>query len=186
MESPTTTTSTRARHAPLAIGLGAALALASCAKPGQAPEAPSPEPARITTQEDIPPPVQINQVTLANGLVIEDLGTGAGEMCLPGATVRVRYTCRLPDGRVVDGSGPTPVSLSLKRMILGWQDGLPGMRVGGKRRLTVPPSLGYGSRSVRDARGDEVIPPDSTLEYEIDLLGLEPAPASAAPTTSGG
>jgi FKBP-type peptidyl-prolyl cis-trans isomerase len=62
-------------------------------------------------------------------------------------------------------------------MIRGWQDGLPGMRVGGKRRLTVPPDLGYGSRPLKNAQGVVVIPPDSTLEYDIDLLGIVPSPS---------
>ena len=122
--------------------------------------------------------MKIDQITLGSGLVIEDLVVGSGDLCLPDSRVRVRYTCRLPTGELVDSSGDSSVALHLPRMIRGWQEGLPGMRVGGKRRLTVPPNLGYGSRSVRDAAGNEAIPPNSTLIYEINLLGLtEPAPS---------
>jgi FKBP-type peptidyl-prolyl cis-trans isomerase len=130
--------------------------------------------AASTGQSDPQPsrPVKIDQITLGSGLVIEDLIVGAGDMCLPDSHVRVRYTCRVPTGEIVDSSGDGSVELHLPRMIRGWQEGLPGMRVGGKRRLTIPPHLGYGSRSVRDAEGNEAIPPDSTLVYEINLLGL--------------
>lgn len=121
--------------------------------------------------------VKIDSVTLGSGLVIEELAPGAGEMCLPNSWMRVRYVCRLPDGTQVDSSGSETLVLHLPRMIRGWQDGLPGMRVGGKRRLTVPAALGYGSRPMKDGQGNVVIPADSDLVYEVDLFGIEPPPS---------
>lgn len=118
----------------------------------------------------------IERVTLANGIVIEDVQVGTGEMCLPGSWIRVRYSGKTPDGAVVDSSGDQTLVLHLPRMIRGWQDGLPGMRVGGRRRLTVPPDLGYGSRDMKNSRGEVVIPANSTLVYEVDLMGVQEQP----------
>lgn len=162
--------------------LGMFALLAGGCRHGQTDTLPGAEtPAAATHEPDRSP--KIEKFTLASGLVIEDVIAGTGDMCLPDSIVRVRYTCMLA-GDEVDASGDQSVELHLPRMIRGWQDGLPGMRVGGKRRLTVPPDLGYGSRSVKDAQGAEVIPPGSVLVYEIDLLGLVTSPADAA--VSGG
>jgi FKBP-type peptidyl-prolyl cis-trans isomerase FkpA len=169
----------------LFVYLSATLALAACHKPQRADNTPAEQPAGAELDKDRRSP-HIERVTLASGLVIEDLQIGSGDICLPDSKVRVHYTCHLPDApTVVDSSGDEPVELLLPRMIRGWRDGLPGMKVGGRRRLTVPPDLGYGSRSVKDAKGNEVIPPGSTLVYEIDLLGLvAPTPDSPPPPPS--
>lgn len=113
-----------------------------------------------------------NRVAMASGLVLEDLKIGDGPQCLdPNAAVDVRFTAMLKDGTVfesTDGRGPERVEL--KQAIRGWQDGIPGMHVGGIRRLTIPWQLGYGDRDV--PVGGLTIPRQSGLVFEIELVGL--------------
>lgn len=126
---------------------------------------------------------RINRVTLASGLVIEDLKMGDGDVCLPGMRIRVAYTgWVVPDaapsaglgtqpGRLFDSSnGVRDINLA-GNIIRAWKEGLPGMRAGGKRRLTIPPSLGYADREIKGASGGVVIPANSTLVYEVELMG---------------
>lgn len=171
---------------PVALALALLSALAGCNTHSGSPDAAPRDDALADTNSLEPSSVRIDRIVLSSGLIIEDIESGAGEICLPDSWIRVRYTCRLPDATQVDSSGDQTLVLSLPRMIRGWQDGLPGMRVGGKRRLTVPPDLGYGSRPLRNARGIVVIPADSTLEYTIDLLGIVQPPLSTddAPSTT--
>lgn len=110
--------------------------------------------------------------TTAAGLVIEDLETGTGALATGrGQTVRVHYTGWLADGTQFDSSRdrgePFSFPLGVEFVIRGWDEGVPGMRVGGTRRLTVPPELGYGSRGA-----GKVIPPDATLVFEVELLDI--------------
>lgn len=103
----------------------------------------------------------------------EDLYVGQGEEATVGKKVKVHYVGRLLDGRVFDtsreGREPFTFVLGAGRVIAGWEKGVPGMRVGGKRRLLIPPALGYGDRG---AGG--VIPPGAALEFEIELLDVQP------------
>lgn len=112
----------------------------------------------------------VSRIALANGLVIEDLRLGTGEICLPGSTVLVSYRGWLADGTVFDSTGPEtgPRALPLGKLIEGWREGLAGMRAGGVRRLSIPASLAYGDRG-SPALG---IPPFSDLTYEIELVGV--------------
>nr|GMC50877.1 carbon catabolite repressor protein 4 homolog 1-like [Ipomoea batatas] len=109
--------------------------------------------------------------TLSNGLTIEDLSMGEadGKVATPGRKVKVYYTGMLREnGQVFDSNiGKTPYKFRLgdHQISDGWNIGLEGMHVGGKRRLTVPPSMGYGSQG-----GGESIPPNSWLVYEIQLF----------------
>jgi FKBP-type peptidyl-prolyl cis-trans isomerase len=81
--------------------------------------------------------------------------------------VTVHYTLWLHDGTQIQSTtGGDPVSFSLGSVIQGWQEGVPGMKEGGKRKLVVPPDLGYGSKRVRD------IPGNSTLVFDIELVGV--------------
>lgn len=111
-------------------------------------------------------------VTTASGLQYEDLLVGDGALAEPGMEAVVHYHGRFPDGRTFDSSyqrgEPYPFRLGRGVVIRGWDEGIPGMRVGGKRRLIVPPALGYGAVGY----GDGVIPPNATLVFEVELVGL--------------
>ena len=103
-------------------------------------------------------------------LGIEDLVVGTGATAATGDTVTVNYVGTFTNGQKFDSSydagKPFSFSIGAGQVIKGWDQGVPGMKVGGKRRLTVPPSLGYGSQ----ARG--AIPANSTLIFEIELLSI--------------
>ena len=102
-------------------------------------------------------------------LKIEDLHMGSGEGAKSGDTVEVHYTGWLIDGTSFDSSHKRNQPFSFKlgegRVIKGWDQGVVGMKIGGKRKLTIPPHLGYGSRG---AGG--VIPPNAELIFEVELL----------------
>lgn len=107
----------------------------------------------------------------SSGLVIEELLVGDGPIAASGHRVRVHYTGWLTDGTKFDSShdrnDPFVFPLGGGRVIKGWDEGVAGMKVGGKRKLTIPPALGYGARG---AGG--VIPPNATLVFEVELLGV--------------
>ncbi|MDR2672210.1 MAG: FKBP-type peptidyl-prolyl cis-trans isomerase [Coriobacteriales bacterium] len=110
----------------------------------------------------------------AAGLIIEDVVGGDGEEAVDGSTVSVLYTGKLEDGTIFDTTAnrnnePFEFTLGQARVIKGWDAGVVGMKVGGKRLLTIPPDLGYG------ANGTGNIPPNSTLIFEIELLSATPA-----------
>ncbi|MBL8603587.1 MAG: FKBP-type peptidyl-prolyl cis-trans isomerase [Myxococcales bacterium] len=104
-------------------------------------------------------------------LLIEDLKVGEGAEATSGKTVDVHYVGTLTDGSKFDSSHdrrrPFSFALGAGMVIKGWDQGVAGMRVGGKRKLTIPPELGYGARG---AGG--VIPPNATLVFEVELLGV--------------
>jgi len=103
-------------------------------------------------------------------LVIQDLVVGTGREAKKGDVVEVHYTGWLTDGKKFDssvGRGPFSFDLGAGQVIAGWDRGVAGMKVGGKRKLTVPPELGYGSRGFPG-----VIPPQATLVFEVELLGI--------------
>ncbi|MBL9105826.1 MAG: FKBP-type peptidyl-prolyl cis-trans isomerase [Myxococcales bacterium] len=106
---------------------------------------------------------------MTDALKIDELQPGKGEPARRGHQVSVHYTGWLQDGTKFDSSHDrgTPFSFKLGagEVILGWDDGVVGMQPGGKRRLTIPPDLGYGRRGVRG-----VIPPNATLVFEVELL----------------
>lgn len=108
-------------------------------------------------------------VTLPSGLIIEDLVVGTGAECPRGATVKVHYKGALTSGKEFDSSygRGQPIEFPLANLIQGWQEGIPGMKIGGKRRLTVPYQMGYGERGFPPD-----IPPRATLIFEIELLGF--------------
>jgi len=107
-----------------------------------------------------------------SGLKYEDLEPGDGEPAAGGQTVTVHYTGWLTDGTKFDSSHdrnePFRFPLGKGRVIRGWDEGVVGMRPGGRRRLTIPPHLGYGA-----AGAGGVIPPNATLVFEVELLGAE-------------
>jgi len=105
------------------------------------------------------------------GLKYEDVVVGEGTTATAGQTVRVHYTGWLIDGTKFDSSldrdDPFSFPLGKGRVIRGWDEGVQGMRVGGRRKLTIPPQLGYG----RTGAGG-VIPPNATLIFEVELLEI--------------
>lgn len=107
---------------------------------------------------------------MGNGLIIEDIIIGEGEEAKDFNKVIVNYTGKLEDGSIFDsslkpGRSPFTFTLGSGSVIKGWDLGVKGMKVGGKRKLTIPSELGYGSRG---AGG--VIPPDATLIFEVELI----------------
>ncbi len=103
-------------------------------------------------------------------LLKEDLVVGSGAEAVAGTTVEVNYTGWLLDGKQFDtskGRGPFSFKLGGGQVIKGWDQGVAGMKVGGKRKLTVPPELGYGMRGFPG-----VIPAQATLVFEVELLGV--------------
>lgn len=111
------------------------------------------------------------QMKAATELKIEDLKKGTGAEAVAGKTVTVHYTGWLTDGKKFDSSldrgQPFTFALGAGQVIRGWDQGVAGMKVGGKRKLTIPSSLGYGERG---AGG--VIPPNATLVFDVELLGV--------------
>lgn len=106
-----------------------------------------------------------------SGLYQQDIQVGTGEELTAGRTATVHYTGWLPDGTKFDSSHdagqPFEVVVGQGQVIKGWDEGLQGMKVGGKRKLVIPPELAYGSEG---AGG--VIPPGATLVFEVELLGV--------------
>ena len=106
-----------------------------------------------------------------SGLRITDIKIGDGPEATAGQTVSVNYRGTLENGKEFDSSyerGPFSFPLGAGRVIKGWDEGVAGMKVGGKRKLVIPPELGYGSRG---AGG--VIPGNATLIFEVELLGIK-------------
>ena len=110
--------------------------------------------------------------TTASGLVIEEMIVGNGAEARISQNVSVHYTGWLTDGTKFDSSkdrgDPFGFPLGMGHVIAGWDEGVQGMKVGGKRKLTIPSALGYGTRG---AGG--VIPPNATLVFEVELLAID-------------
>ena len=107
-----------------------------------------------------------------NELKIEDLVLGTGEEAINGKKVTVNYSGTLINGTKFDSSYdrgvPFTFTLGAGEVIKGWDKGVTGMKVGGKRKLTIPPDLGYGATGA-----GSVIPPNATLIFEVELLKIE-------------
>ncbi len=113
-------------------------------------------------------------VTTPSGLRYEELEVGAGAAAGQGNTLRVHYTGWLPatqkpfDSSRGQGRQPFEFRLGAGLVIKGWDEGVAGMKVGGKRRLTIPPALGYGARGA-----GTVVPPNAVMIFEVELLRIE-------------
>jgi len=108
----------------------------------------------------------------STGLVIEDVKTGDGAVAEANKLVSVHYTGTLENGQKFDSSKdrgePFEFTLGIGQVIKGWDQGVQGMKVGGVRKLTIPPELGYGERGAGN-----VIPPNSVLHFEVELLDVK-------------
>ena len=113
----------------------------------------------------------MSTTTTESGLLIEEIRVGSGDTAVSGQFVSVHYTGWLTDGTKFDSSKdrdePFEFPLGQRTVIAGWDEGVQSMRVGGVRKLTIPPHLGYGARG---AGG--VIPPNATLVFEVELLAI--------------
>jgi len=112
------------------------------------------------------------EIIMDNGLIIEDIIIGVGTTAEKYSIATVHYTGKLQDGIVFDssqkiGREPLRFTLGVGQVIDGWDQGVIGMKVGGQRKLKIPPELGYGSQD----KG--VIPPNSTLIFKVELLEVE-------------
>lgn len=121
-------------------------------------------------QEEAQKNMEIDQSFVVSGpvteLKLEDIQAGTGEEATPGAKVKVKYKGALAStGQVFDQS-QEPVELGLDQVIEGWQQGIPGMKVGGKRKLVIPAAMGYGDQAAGS------IPPNSDLVFEVELTEI--------------
>jgi len=137
----------------------------------QAPITTTPADAIINTQPATAGANMDNVKTTEGGLQIQDLTVGTGKEVKSGDTVTVNYLGTLVDGTKFDSSydrnQPFTTQIGVGQVIKGWDEGIVGMKVGGKRKLTIPAALGYGSQPAGS------IPPNSTLVFEVELLSVK-------------
>lgn len=110
---------------------------------------------------------------LSDGLQIQDIVIGQGQAAKAGDTIAVHYVGTLANGTKFDSSydhgQPFAFQLGGSQVIKGWDEGVQGMKIGGKRKLVIPPALGYGNRNI----GNGLIPSNSTLIFEVELLAIQ-------------
>jgi FKBP-type peptidyl-prolyl cis-trans isomerase len=117
------------------------------------------------------PPLDAPEWTAGpSGMRVWDVKEGTGAVVPKGATIKLHYTGWLPNGTIFDSSKQRnePITFGLGQLIKGWQEGVPGMKVGGVRRLELPYQLAYGERGAPPS-----IPPKATLIFEIEVLELK-------------
>lgn len=115
----------------------------------------------------------------------QDITVGTGTVATPGDTVSVLYIGKLTNGNVFDssashGNKPLAFTLGQQGLIAGFQIGVNGMKVGGERVMSIPPELGYGAQAVTDASGTVIIPANSTLLFDVKLLGVKAGTSTSA------
>ena len=153
----------------LALVLATAGLMAGCASaPEKAAITEAPKPAEAAA---VATPVPAAPAAELGSLKITDKEIGSGTEAVAGKTVSVNYTGRLLTGKQFDtsiGRGPFKFRLGAGQVISGWDQGVAGMKVGGKRELVIPPHMGYGA-----AGAGGVIPPNAVLVFDVELLGVE-------------
>ena len=157
------------RVAQVAVGVALA-AVVACGGSSSATPGPTPQPlATDVERTTFAPSLGVHLDAMqhrASGLYVQDIAQGTGAVATPGRTVIVRYTGWLANGTQID-AGEISVILGTNKTIRAWEEGLLGMRAGGKRRLVVPPALGYGSKGSGD-----VIPPNAVLVFELEATSI--------------
>lgn len=169
----------------LSLALGTVIVLSACSgdkpksdEPGSTPAA---APAATPAQPAVADPatatfapalgIDVSKMThTANGLYYQDLVVGKGARADSGKTISVHYTGYLVDGTMFETStkgAPIEFPLGQRRVVQGWDQGLPGMKVGGKRQLVIPPSLGYGPM------GQGPIPGGAIMIFTVELMGVK-------------
>jgi FKBP-type peptidyl-prolyl cis-trans isomerase FkpA len=134
------------------------------AAPATAGQSPPSDVARTTFDPSLG--IHLDSMTARpSGLYVQDLVTGTGGIVALGRSVVVHYTGWLPNGKQFE-TGEVTVTLGSNKTIRGWEEGLLGMRVGGKRRLIVPPHLAYGSRAAGE------IPANAILVFEVQAMSV--------------
>lgn len=129
------------------------------------------KPAKAADKKD-GPPVTGKATTTPSGLEYWDIKKGSGKLAEKGKKVSVHYTGWLTDGKEFDSSrdvgDPIQFNLGKGEVIKGWDEGIGGMKVGGKRQLRIPPALGYGPRGFGSS-----IPPNATLVFDVELMDVK-------------
>jgi FKBP-type peptidyl-prolyl cis-trans isomerase len=170
------------RRSLLALAALTAFAAVACGYPDPytstgpvANESPGGLPSPSPGADDFNAGAGLPTTTYPDGLKYIDLKVGTGAIAHKGDDVKMQYTGWFTSGVKFDSSRdrippqPFPVTLGKGGVIAGWDEGIPGMKVGGKRKLIIPPSLGYGARGAGPK-----IPPNSILVFEVELLGIKP------------
>lgn len=153
------------------LALAALISLVGCSS---APQESTPQstPSEQPTARESTPTSSPGQTEEVTKLEIKDLVVGKGAEAKSGNKVTVNYTGWLTDGTKFDSSldsgQPFEFTLGQGQVIQGWDEGVAGMKVGGKRRLTIPPAMGYGAEG-----SGGVIPPNATLVFEVELLAVK-------------
>jgi FKBP-type peptidyl-prolyl cis-trans isomerase len=162
------TTSLRRTAAAAAL----ALALAACDRGDTALPPGNPDPAANTYAPALGVQLPAFYKT-PNGVYYQDVTTGTGQVAIENRTAVVHYTGWLPNGTKFDasrdhGSEPFKFTIGAGQVIRGWEEGVAGMKVGGKRKLVIPAVMAYGNEQMGN-----VIPPKATLVFEVELVGVE-------------
>ena len=130
-------------------------------------------------------------ITYPDGLRVIDLKVGTGDTAKAGMNAEVQYTGWLTNAQEFDssrkpGRSTFTFQIGQSQVIGGWDEGVPGMKVGGKRKLIIPPALGYGASGQTDPNtGATIIPGNATLVFDIELISLKPGPSpSPSPSPS--
>jgi FKBP-type peptidyl-prolyl cis-trans isomerase len=153
-----------------ALSLAFLLAVSAPAQQAGAPEA-APGNSKPTDVKGLKSHSTIPKDGFASGVKYWDIKEGTGKMAKPGDTVKVHYTGWLENGKKFDSSldrgQPFPFTLGAGKVIPGWEVGVEGMKVGGKRQLRIPADLAYGTRGAAN-----IIPPNATLIFDVELLSI--------------
>lgn len=157
---------------PLVVGLGLMLVLTAARCGGEQAADNSSDSTNSEASKPSTPATDTAKPATPAGLKIEDIKVGSGAAAKSGDTVTVHYTGTLTNGKKFDSSKdhgqPFTFHLGAGEVIKGWDQGVAGMKVGGVRKLTIPPDLAYGNRDV----GGGLIPANSTLLFEVELLKI--------------